>query len=48
MQKPDHISDKRWKQHLDWMQVTGEAAARNLKALQEQRERSQESQAEKK
>lgn len=48
MQKPDHISDKRWKQHLDWMQVTGEARARNFQALQEQRKRAQEAQANKK
>lgn len=47
MQKPEHISDKRWKQHLDWMQVTGEARARNLKVLQEQRTRPQESRADK-
>lgn len=48
MQKPEHISDKRWKQHLEWMQVTGDARISNLKALQEQRKRSQESQAAKK
>lgn len=47
MQKPEHISDKRWKQHLDWMQVTGEARARNLKVLQEQRTRPQEPRADK-
>lgn len=32
--KPDHISQKRWQQHLDWMQVTGETTRKHLQELQ--------------
>jgi|GEM_PF-3603249 len=29
-QKPDHISEQRWKQHLDWMQVTGSTSEKHI------------------
>lgn len=28
--KPENISEERWKQHMDWMQVTGSTAAKHL------------------
>lgn len=37
MQKPDHVSDKRWQQHLAWMQVTGETKNRHIRELAEKR-----------
>lgn len=33
--KPENISDQRWKQHVDWMQVTGSTTDKHL---QEHRE----------
>jgi len=37
MQKPDHISNKRWQQHLAWMQVTGETKNRHIREMAEKR-----------
>jgi hypothetical protein len=37
MQKPNHISAKRWQQHLTWMQVTGETKDRHVKQLADKR-----------
>ncbi len=31
MKRPDTIPEERWKQHLDWMQVTGSTLEEHLK-----------------
>lgn len=31
MKRPENIPQERWKQHLDWMQVTGTTAEQHLR-----------------
>ena len=34
MKRPENIPEERWKQHLDWMQVTGSTVDQHLKEHQ--------------
>lgn len=42
IERPKHISKERWRLHLNWMNIVGEAATQNLQIARQQSQKRQE------